>query len=197
MPHAIHERCIAPGINRLWLSMFVLQETVCCSLYNAWYSHYMSFQISSTVSFINLKVCLSLQWDYMRLCFLPQGIGISSTCICSLLCCPTWMEAPPKHVEMLWVVFLPMFLYLGSDLRQTVSKATTFDHLRGDGGGRGPEEVMRHLWNTHEENYTRENSCMHARYSGDANEWMAKMWSSNLLHGVRVELVYPRWFKTG
>lgn len=68
MPHAIHERCIALLINRLWLSMFVLQETVCCSLYNAWYSGYMSFQISSTV-FINLKVCLSLQRDYMRLFF--------------------------------------------------------------------------------------------------------------------------------
>lgn len=42
----------------------------------------MSFQISLTVSFISLKVCRSLRWDYMRLCFFwPPGVGISSTCV--------------------------------------------------------------------------------------------------------------------
>lgn len=70
MPHAIHKRCIALGINRLWLSMFVFEGSGfiiacarnCCSLCNAWYECYMSFQISLTVSFINLIVCLCLFW---------------------------------------------------------------------------------------------------------------------------------------
>lgn len=42
-------------------------------------------------------------------------------------------------------ILLPTFLFLGSEARHAVSKATTFDHL-GDGG-------WASLWNAHKTNY--------------------------------------------
>lgn len=169
-PQAIHKRCVALAINSLWLSVFVFEGSgfviACtrnCVLLSVWCSVRWSFQYRLSVSFINLKLCLGLFW--------PPGVGISSICILlsSLLSKAEW-KLRQKHVDSLSVVLLPMFLFWGSDLRHTVSKATTFDHLREEGGGGGPGEVMRCLWNTHEKNYTREDSVARSRYKCDAKE---------------------------
>lgn len=102
---------------------------------------------SATLYRSPLKSLPFSQLRLMRL-FWPLGVGISSTCIwpsallSNVNVSTTTRDDGGKHVERLSerAVLLPMFLFLGSDLRHTVSKATTFDH--GGGGGVGIYEIL-------------------------------------------------------
>lgn len=95
----VHKRCVAVGINRLWLGMFVFEGsgfiTACawdCMLLSVHWLVLVLDVLSNQLHCIihHSKVCLSLHWDLWDF-FDPQGWESLLLAFCHLLCCLTWM----------------------------------------------------------------------------------------------------------